>query len=105
MAKVGRKPFSEPSVSWRIYLPGTLAAQIELLLLDPMRGKSRYGARTYLIEQLLRVWLRDTALRQAIQSDLENFKYGSSESLKDSESYVNNGAENEPFHDPLKETP
>lgn len=52
----GRKPYSEPRVAWKIYLPQSLAAQIELLLLDPMREKVKYGARNELLEQLLRDW-------------------------------------------------
>ena len=53
----GRKPYAEPRVAWKIYLPQQLAAQVELLLLDPMREKVKYGARNELLEGLLRDWL------------------------------------------------
>lgn len=46
-----------PSIEWKVYLPSDLAAQIELLLLDPMRDKPKHGARGKLVEQLLREWL------------------------------------------------
>ena len=53
----GRKPYAEPRVAWKVYLPQNLAAEIELLLLDPMREKIRYGARNELLERLLREWI------------------------------------------------
>ena len=56
MAK-GRKPYTEPRIQWKVYLRLTVAAQIELLLLDPTREKIRYGARNELIERLLLEYL------------------------------------------------
>ena len=53
----GRKPYAEPRVAWKVYLPQQLAAQVELLLLDPMREKVKYGARNELLEGLLRDWI------------------------------------------------
>lgn len=53
----GRKPYSEIRVQWKLYLPLSLAAEVELLLLDPLREKVKYGARNELIEKLLREWL------------------------------------------------
>ena len=60
----GRKPYSEPRVQWKFYLPETLAAEVELLLLDPMREKVRYGARNELMEKLLRDWLNGQRAEQ-----------------------------------------
>ena len=53
----GRKPYSEPRVQWKLYLPASIAAEVELLLLDPMREKVKYGARNELVETLLKEWL------------------------------------------------
>ena len=54
-----RKPSTDPSVRWPVLVPGTLAAEVELRLLHPVRGKARYGARNSLILQLLRDWLKE----------------------------------------------
>lgn len=52
-----RRPNNEMRTEWKISLPATLAGQIEMLLLDPITGKPRYGARRQLIEGLLTEWL------------------------------------------------
>ena len=46
-----------PTVEWKVYIPADIAAQVELLLLDPMRERVRHGARGELIAKLLREWL------------------------------------------------
>jgi len=38
-------------------MPATLAGKIEYMLLDPVHGKPRYGARNKLIVALLSDWL------------------------------------------------
>lgn len=48
------KPVGELLTEWKISLPATLAAEIEILLLDAAKGKARYGARSALITSLLR---------------------------------------------------
>ena len=57
MSKGGRPTNAVPTVKWDLYIRSDLAAQVELLLLDPMREKVRYGARGKLMEQLLNEWL------------------------------------------------
>lgn len=42
-----------------ISLPTTLAADVDLVLFDPVRGKIKYGARSRLVAGLLLRWLRD----------------------------------------------
>lgn len=54
-----RKHYVEPRVQWKVYLPVTVASETELLLIDPLREKVRYGARNDLIVQLLGKWLED----------------------------------------------
>jgi hypothetical protein len=49
-------------------LPSSLADTVTLLLTDPVTGNARIGARSALIERLLREWvesLRHTAQRSA----------------------------------------
>lgn len=54
----GRKPLTDPPVEWKVSLPSSLAAQIELVLLDPLMMKAGYGKRSALIASLLRDWLK-----------------------------------------------
>ncbi len=64
MSQAGRKPNVIPRVRWDLYLPATIAAEINLLLLDPTRDKIRYGARNELIEKLLRDYVRKIKVEQ-----------------------------------------
>lgn len=62
MAKVGRKPFSDPTVEFRLRLPQSLVAQVDLMLYDPTTGKVEYAGRGRYIEALIR---RDLEERKA----------------------------------------
>lgn len=53
MSKPGRKPLPLPNVRWEIYINAILAAELELVLRDPMREKVKHGARSRLCEVLL----------------------------------------------------
>lgn len=53
----GRPKDTDPSVEWKIHVRGSTAAKVELLLLDPMRKKVKYGARGDLINFLLEEWV------------------------------------------------
>lgn len=55
--KPGRKPKSVPTVEWKFHIPVDLAAEVELLLKDPLRERVKYGARSDLLERLLRDWI------------------------------------------------
>lgn len=57
MAKRGRTPRTIPSVRWRVEVRSDLAAQVEVLLYDPVLEIVTYGARTALINKLLAEWL------------------------------------------------
>ena len=48
-----RDTSGELRTEWKISLPATLAALIEVSLLDPITGRSRYGSRSNLIAALL----------------------------------------------------
>ena len=47
----------KPHTVWRVCIDPALAQRAEDLLYDPVRGRTRYGARGELIEYLLRTWL------------------------------------------------
>lgn len=54
----GRKPLQIPNVRWVHYVPFDLAAKVELILADPIRGKAKFGERSDLMTTLLRDWLK-----------------------------------------------
>lgn len=56
-AKGGRPKASVPYVEWAIIVPAPLAFQVEIRLVDPVTGKSAYGARSQLIQALLFDWI------------------------------------------------
>lgn len=58
MAKKGRKRFADTRKEWKISIPESVAAKIELLLADPLTGKTKHGARSRLIVGLLQDWLK-----------------------------------------------
>jgi hypothetical protein len=60
---MARPKDSDPSVEWKVHIKSSLAAKVELLLLDPMRRKVKYGARSQLIETLLERWIEGKLLR------------------------------------------
>ena len=53
----GRRPALIPAVAWKCNIPVDVAAKVDTLLLDPLRGIPEYGARSALVTQLLRAWL------------------------------------------------
>lgn len=55
----GRRKDTIPSIEWKLHIEGLLAAKVELLLTDPMRKKPRWGARSNLVEKLLRQWVEE----------------------------------------------
>lgn len=53
----GRKARVDRPVRKVIYIPESLAAQVDLLLFDPLMGKTRYGELSKVATELLREWL------------------------------------------------
>lgn len=58
MARPGRKPKADTPVAWRIYVPTSITAEVDLRLLDPVRGRTYWGAKSELVSLLLLAWLR-----------------------------------------------
>lgn len=72
MARVGKKPHADPPVNWKLSLPQSVTAPVALILSDPLTGLPKHGARSKLIEQLLREWLAKQAkgaIREAPEKD------------------------------------
>ena len=61
----GRKPNAIPRIPWKVMVRADLAAEVELLITDPMRDKPAYGARTKLIEGLLEKHLQEIRRQHA----------------------------------------
>ena len=57
MARRGKKPHADPPTEWKVSIPTSVAARIELLLSDALTGKPKHGARARLITTLLTEWL------------------------------------------------
>jgi len=53
----GRTPRGDSPVRWVIWLPGELAAKVELLLYDPVLQRPRYGMKSEVCRQALELWL------------------------------------------------
>lgn len=47
----------EPYVQWKVSVPATTAARVELVFLNPVLQKAEYGSRSHLITTLLNDWL------------------------------------------------
>lgn len=46
-------------VDFKVSLPAALAAEIDLMFVDPLTNRPRYGARAKLVQALLEGWLAD----------------------------------------------
>lgn len=57
MARIGRPKADIPRKSRIVYLPVDLSAEVDLLLMDPLKEKIQYGAFTTLVEKLVREWV------------------------------------------------
>jgi hypothetical protein len=57
MSKVGRPANTIPTIDWKCHIPVPIAAKVDIFLLDPVTGKTRHGARSGLVTQLLIQWL------------------------------------------------
>lgn len=54
---MGRRRLIDRPKEWKLSLPSSLTDEVEARLTDPLTGAVKYGARTKLIERLLRDWL------------------------------------------------
>jgi hypothetical protein len=81
----GRKANTERSIRWRVEVREKIAAQVELLLLDPVTQQIEYGARSALINRLLEAWLDSQRKRPEVEETEEDraeargdYQYGES---------------------------
>ena len=55
--RAGRPQSAELRADWKLSLPASVAAEVDLLLEDPLTRKPKYGARSSLVEAMLRNWI------------------------------------------------
>jgi len=54
----GRVPRGDQPVRWIVWLPGRLAAELELLLYDPILHRPKYGSKSEVVRSALELWLQ-----------------------------------------------
>jgi hypothetical protein len=62
--KPGPKAKRDRPRRWDIYIPGSIAAKVDLLLMNPLTGKIKRGSRTNLITELVQRWLREQCAKE-----------------------------------------
>lgn len=74
------RPYREGiQTKWKLSLDATVAGRVEHILLDPLSGRPRYGARARLVEELLKRWALDIE-RGTTDLDEEFLRGGSASS-------------------------
>lgn len=68
---MARPKLITPSVQIKAYLSADVAAKLEILVFDDSRGKPQYGARSELINRLLRYWIGASGHAQESQLKLD----------------------------------
>ncbi len=53
-----RRAGTEATITWKIRVPASVGAQVELLVMDPLTRKPSYGKRSALVTKLLRAHLK-----------------------------------------------
>jgi len=76
MSRAGRKPHAIPRVRKDFYIRADIAAKLDLILLDPMRQKVKYGKWSELIEMLCGQWIAEQQgiVAGRIQPRVDSFK-------------------------------
>jgi hypothetical protein len=74
-----QKKGAEPTITWKIRVPASVAAHIELMVMDPITRKPSYGKRSELIASLLRQHLKNVGFD--IQKEIDKL-YPTKEELE-----------------------
>ena len=62
---------TNPTVRRTVYIPEELDRKVELLLLDPVKGRAKFGAWSDLMTRLIREWV-DEQIKQRANHTQEN---------------------------------
>jgi len=55
---MSRKKHADRPVEWKLSIPSSVAGAVDLELFDAVRGRPTYGARSALVTELLKEWLK-----------------------------------------------
>ncbi len=66
MSRVMRK---DKPIQWKLSLPTSLAAAVDLYFYDPVRGRPSYGERSKLVTMLLEHWLKKNTIKKGKRYD------------------------------------
>jgi len=69
--KRGHPARAVPAEKRLFYLSKPLSSEVDVLLMDPLTGKIRYGAWSQLIEQLLREWVDRQRVENRLLDNLD----------------------------------
>lgn len=83
MAKRGRPPLEEPRTRIGVRIKTRLLAQLDLLMLDPMREGVKYGARNEYIEALIEADLERLTRARADEQHLRQVVADGPEDLQE----------------------
>jgi len=64
--RVGRPNSPNLRSDWKLSIDATVAAEVAILLTDPVTKKEKYGARSRLIQELLKGYLTSLSLGQTL---------------------------------------
>lgn len=62
MTKRGRPANPIPTIDWKCHIPIPIAAKVDVFLLDPVTKRTRHGARSGLVTDLLIKWLAEKGI-------------------------------------------
>lgn len=60
--KRGRPANPIPTIDWKCHIPVPIAAKVDVFLLDPVTQRTRHGARSSLVTDLLIRWLAEKGI-------------------------------------------
>lgn len=66
----GRRAHTDPPIDWALSIPTSVAAKADILLLDPLTQKPKYGGRSKLVTTLLRDHFRKLETTASLDSKL-----------------------------------
>lgn len=66
----GRRPNTDPPIRTEVQVPQSVLVQVDLLLVDPVRNRPAYGARSKLVTKLLRNWLTEVKQKRVSPNEI-----------------------------------
>ena len=74
MPRPGRRTLTKKPITIKANIPEDLYMKVRLLLLNPVKGKIKYGAMSSLIQKLLTTWVKSEIGSNSKEKETENAK-------------------------------